>query len=386
MSRALLIVFVLAACGDNLLIPDADRAPRVVSGGGPVLASPEVVPIFFANDPLQPAIEQFLGELTTSDYWHTATSEYGVGTLRILPSFVTTDMPPTTDDDLQDWLEAKVQRPRVSPDVIPQPYPFPRQNPNTLYVIFLPAGVTLTVGADTSCKTFGGYHSESSILHTVYALLPRCPTMDQPIDGITPALSHELIEAATDPLPNSATAFSQVDPAHLVWEFTPGGEIGDMCEYVNAAYQRLVGNFVVQRVWSNVSAAAGHDPCVPVLPGPYFGSAPALDDVVLSYPGGEANTKGVQLGNGDTTTLDLDLFSEGPTDDWAIGADDVASVVQKLPVELSFTFDKTTGNAGDVVHLHLKREKDGANGGSELVITTKVAGVVVGLWWVLVTN
>ncbi len=386
MARTLVMLLCLAACGDNITIPGPASIPQVHSGGGPVLASPEVVPIFFPNDIAQLGLEKFLNALPRSAYWRTAVSEYGVGPPRILPSIITADAPPTTDDELQFWLESKFTPPHETPDFVPLPTPLPEPTKNTIYVVFLPAGVTLTAGGDVSCKTFGGYHEESRNLHLVYALIPRCPTMGAEIDAITPALSHELIEASTDPLPETAPAFNELDPAELVWGFTPGGELGDMCEFVSAAFQRLVGNFVVQRTWSNASAAAGHDPCVPTLPGPYVGAAPALDDVTLDYGNGETTTLGVEVPNGDSVTIDLDLFSDAPAPDWTIGTDDVASVVQHLPAELSFSFDKTTGNAGDVIHLTIKRLKNGDNGGSEFVVTSKVDGEVVGLWWGLATN
>ena len=87
----------------------------------------------------------------------------------IEPTIVTTDPPPTTDDALQAWLEDHLAPPVPAPGWI-------APDPNTLYIVFLPAGVTLTAGMDTSCVTFGGYHDETAQSHIVYALVPRCPT------------------------------------------------------------------------------------------------------------------------------------------------------------------------------------------------------------------
>ena len=43
--------------------------------------------------------------------------------------------------------------------------------------------------------------------------------------------------------------------------------------------------FMVQRTWSNSSALANHDPCVPNLAGvPYFQSAPQLNEHVTFTP------------------------------------------------------------------------------------------------------
>ncbi|HET9989227.1 MAG TPA: hypothetical protein VFQ65_11920, partial [Kofleriaceae bacterium] len=368
------LVVVLGACGDNFE-GDAPAAPQVLSAGGPVLRTPEIVPIFFAGDDLQPAIEDFLDALPTSTYWGITTREYGVGTLVIEPTIVTSDAPPTTDDALQAWLEDHLASPVPAPGWI-------APDPNTLYIVFLPAGVTLTAGMDTSCVTFGGYHDETAQSHIAYALVPRCATQGAPIDEVTPPTSHELIEAATDPHPETAPAFVTVDAPNVVWEYTPGAEVGDMCEYITTARQRLVGDFVVQRTWSNVSAAAGHDPCVPVLDQPYVAAAPILDDVVLNG----TPTRGVQIATGSQLTFDVKLISDAPTYNWTIGVDDVASVVQRMPMELMCSIDRTGGSNGDTARVTIKRLIDGEGGGSEFVLVSKVDNVVVSLWWGLVTN
>ena len=364
----------LAACGDNFE-GEAPAAPQVLSAGGPVLVKPEIVPIFFAGDDLQPQIESFLHALPQSPYWTATTSEYGIGTPEIEPTIVTTDPPPTTDDDLQAWLEDHLAGPVPAQGWI-------APDPNTLYIVFLPAGVTLTAGMDTSCKTFGGYHDETAQSGIVYALVPRCPTQGEPIDEVTPPTSHELIEAVTDPRPETAPGFVTVDAPNLVWEYTPGAEVGDMCEYIAAARQRLVGNFAVQRTWSNKSAAAGHDPCVPVLDQPYVAAAPILDDVVLAG----TKTKGIQIANGASVSFDVKLISDRPADAWTIKIADVASIIQQGPAELDCTLDRTTASTGDTAHVTCKRLIEGEGGGSEFVLISKVDNVTTSLWWGLATN
>jgi len=248
--------------------------------------------------------------------------------------------------------------------------------------VFLPAGVTLTAGMDTSCVTFGGYHDETVQSHLVYALLPRCPTQGAPIDAVTPATSHELIETSTDPHPETAPGFVTVDAPNLVWEYTPGAEVGDMCEYIADAFQRLVGNFAVQRTWSNASAAAGHDPCVPRLDQPYVAAAPILGDVMLAG----TPTTGVQITNGSSVSFDVRLISDSPTADWTIKVDDVASIIQQMPAELMCTLDRTTASSGATAHVTCKRLMDGEGGGSEFVLVSKLDNVTTSLWWGLATN
>jgi hypothetical protein len=386
-NRLCIVLGLLYACGDNVHPIERPSAPQVSSAGGPVLVGPEIVPIFFAgDDDMQHQLEAFLDELATSPYWSTATSEYGIGAPTIDTSIVAAETPPTTDDELQALLESHVGSPLSAATTVGFPVRWPAPDANTVYVVFLPTGVTLTAGSDTSCVTFGGYHDETTQSHIVYALLPRCAPSGAPIDAITPALSHELVEAATDPHPETAPAFVVVDNADIVWAFTPGAELGDMCEYVHAARQRLVGGYLVQRTWSNNSAAAGHDPCVPTLGVPYVGAAPVFGDVTLAVSGTSVVTQGIQIATNTSATIDLTLFSDAPTANWTVGADDVASVVQMLPAELSMSLNQTVGNDGDVLELTIKRLKNGDGGGSEFVITSKVGGETTSLWWGLVTN
>ena len=108
---------------------------------------------------------------------------------------------------------------------------------------------------------------------------------------ITPSLSHELLEAATDPYVRSAPAYLAVDDRHALWaQAVSGGELGDLCE--NESPSLVVPadlGFPVQRTWSNAGARAGTGPCVPVPAGEiYFnGQADLPDQAQLDAgPGG----------------------------------------------------------------------------------------------------
>jgi hypothetical protein len=379
----------LAACGDNLHpqeMPDAAppdafaeathaAPPQVVKGAGNVLAAPTVVPIFFANDPAQPTIEQYLGQVASSPYWTATTSEYGIGTITVAPSVVSQDTPPTTDTDLETWLTTN----------------YPTPDPSTIYTVFLPGGVTLTQGGSArSCIAFGGYHSETSA-GLVYALIPRClpqagSTAGQ-LDNTTGATSHELIEAASDPHPFTAAGYERLDTDYYVMNRTPGGELGDMCEYVETAFQPLLGSFVVQRTWSNASAAAGHDPCVPALDTPYVGAAPDMPEMImLTTRSGTITTPGVTVNNGTSQTIDIDLFSDSPTsDDFEVEALDAATI-NGTSASLAFIWNKTTGHNGDKLRLMITRTKPGTSRGSELMLATKQNGKIVSIWWGLVAG
>ena len=398
LSAALLLA--LAACSSDhheaapdAFVPPVDApppfqeasfgsAPQMVKvPGGDVLTAPKVVPIFFANDAaMQASVEDFLAQTAASSYWGATTSEYGVGPLTILPTIVTTDTPPTTDTALATWLAGHFNGQNGWPTA---------PDPQTIYSVFLPAGVVLHTSFGDSCQAFGAYHDEAMGTGTsvVYALMPRCTGFGQDLDELTVSTSHELIEAVTDPRVESTPAFGDLDPDHYIWAYTPGAEVGDMCEYVATASQRLVGNYLVQRTWSNASAAAGHDPCVPALTTPFQGAAPMLTDPepIDSYYNGTIQTKGVQVPVGMSKTIDVKLFSDAPTADFSVHADDVAQF-NGSPAELTFTWDKTTGHNGDTLHLTITRAKAGQGQGSEFVIVVGTGQDVSALWWGFVEN
>jgi hypothetical protein len=345
--------------------------PIGMSAGGSVLATPKIVPVFFTGDSAaQTEIEAFLHALAASSYWPAIASEYGVGNLTIATSVVATEAPPTTDSALQSLLTAHAAGGSG----------WPANDANTIFAVYLPAGVVLTGPNGTSCTSFVGYHSEVS--NIAYATLPRCSTTTFPdLQYVTIATSHELFESASDPHPTTAAAFNSVDADDQIWKISPGTELADMCETTLAAYQPLVGSYMVQRAWSNASAAAGHDPCVPTLATPYVAAAPVLSPVTVL---GFITTRGITVAAGSSQVVEVDLYSDAPTADWTVDAIDVASQINGGAAELSFAWDKTTGHNGDKLHLTVTRIKAGALlGASEFGIASKVNGADVGMSWSL---
>lgn len=253
--------------------------------------------------------------------------------------------------------------------------PFPAPTPDTIYAIFMPQGVTISdAQVGTSCKDYGGYHTETygngGTSGVAYAIMPRCKHFSQlsGIDAVTAPTSHELVEAATDPHPVHNPAFAYVDDPHAVWNIQPAGELGDMCVYEPQSFAYSVGQYAVQRTWSNASAAAGHDPCVPNLNTPYFNAVPDQpDDVVLKQYGYSAQTRGVKMAVGETRTIDVHLFSDMPRSSWIVQAQDAAAATGGSPT-LSLLLDKNIGNNGDVFHLTITRNAAGPIGGSEFML------------------
>jgi hypothetical protein len=349
------------------------NAPQVLSAGGGVLATPKVVPIVFAGDSaMQSQLETFLAKLASSQYWSATTAEYGVGSLAVGATIVSTDSPPTTEAALGPWLVAHLDG--THPD-------WPAFNASTIYTVFLPFGVTFQSHLGTSCASFGGYHAELAGAHgekIVYALVPRCDD----IDALTRTTSHELVEAATDPLLSTNGAYQLLDSDHAIWRRKPGAELGDMCEYVPTATQPLVAGFLVQRTWSNASASAGHDPCVPMAASPYYAAVPVLNDAA-TFAG--VPTKAVQIPLGASKVVDVVLFSDGPSADFSVTAFDVHLLTSLSTADLGFSWDKTTGHNGDTLHLTITRLQNG-QGGSEFVLISGPTGSGVSTWWGMAAN
>lgn len=397
------LVLALTACapditGDPTTTTSVDAAPafseanhptppQMVKMAGTVLTSPKIVPIFFATDStMKPQVEAFSQAMVGSTYWSATTSEYGVGALSLGATIVTSDTPPTTDTALVTWLQGHFNGQNGWPTT---------PDPQTIYSVFLPAGVVLKTSFGNSCEAFGAYHDEAAQTGTnkpiVYALMPRCDggSTSGTFDELTMSTSHEWIEAATDPNVETTPAYGDVDSDHYVWAYTPGAEVGDMCEYVDAAYQRLVGNYMVQRTWSNAAAMAGHDPCVPAM-GAMRGVAPVFDDTQTLpdiYSQGNVMTKGLQVTVGSQKTIEVDLYSDvDGTADWNVEAVDLASYMGGA-AELSFQWDKQTGGNGDKLKLTITHVKAGTDmPGSELILQAKDGNGSITQWFGYVAN
>ncbi len=362
-------------------------APRVENYGGNVMASPKILPIFFTGDDvMQKQIEAFLASLAPSTYWTDTTSEYGVAKATVLPTIVTTDVPPTTDDAAQLWLANMTDGTHMG---------WPKPDANTIYAIFLPDNAVISIAHwGPSCTGFGGYHYEATGKNNesiVYAVMPRCKSFGQykGLDALTGTLTHELIETVTDPTAVTNSAFAGPDKDHYVWALVPLGEVGDMCTYEPQSFQRLLGGtYVVQRTWSNAAAKAGNDPCVPHMTDAYFNSVPVLsENVTLDFgQGSQTQTKGVKIPVGTSKTIEIDLFSDAPTNDWTVQAEDVHSLFSGGQPELTFSWDNQTGNNGDKLKLTITHEAKGQYNGSEFVLYSQKGLKVANLWFGFVSN
>ncbi|MEO7111574.1 MAG: hypothetical protein ABI183_14135 [Polyangiaceae bacterium] len=364
---------------------DHPALPQVINTGGPVMAAPKFIAITFPGDSLATSIADFSTKISAGAYWATTTSEYGVGAGTSTAVQMTTAPAATvSDDDIQTFLRSQFG------GALPEP------DDNTIYAVYYPDNVTITLQGQQGCQDFGGYHSDIQVgsgKFAAYAVMPRCPTMFSGVsvlDVLTGAASHEYIEAATDPYPNDNPAWSNTDQNGGGWARAGGGaEVGDMCAELGDVFTKAtdVGYFV-QRTWSNAAAAASHDPCVPQGLTPYFNAAPVLPDTdniqVASNQKQAASVVHIPVGS--SQTIELDLFSDADTlGTFTVGAIDYASAFTGGSPELTFSLDNTTGQNGDKLNLTITAVKKDPRGLAPLYIESQI-GTDMTYWVVEVEN
>ena len=387
-------------------IPDASEAaagypaphpamPQVVDLGGPVMTSPKFVVITFAGDTLAPQIDAFVDAVAASKtYWSGTTAEYKVGPIAEVLHVSLDESPSGTlaDSVVQTWITGKLSGPDAG--TLEGGAPWPQPDGETVYMIYYPASVSVTLEGGTSCSSFYGYHNDyllTGSTYVTYSVVARCPPfpMTSAIDSITAIASHEMVEAVTDPRVADDPAWYQPDNDHIGWAIPAGGELGDMCAgFGNVFYTPSDVPFLVQRTWSNASAAASHDPCQPDGAMPYFNSAAVLTQGVTFDEGGGQNvmTKGISIPVGGTGTVTLDLYSDAKSGPWTVQALDFASLFTGGPPDLALSFggkSMVTGSNGDTVSLSIKVLSQG-QGGVELFWIQNTIGETQTVWLGLV--
>ena len=118
-------------------------------------------------------------------------------------------------------------------------------DPNTIYGVYFPSGMKISLQGGSSCSSFCGYHSHFTYNgNTIkYAVFPypdcrACSLSGKTVgDLLTIVTSHEIREAVTDSL---GTA----------WYDSQGYEADDKCAWHNL-YQTTNGNYWVQPEYSN---------------------------------------------------------------------------------------------------------------------------------------
>jgi len=201
------------------------------------------------------SIESFFRAITASPYvdwleeYDTPSQHIGRGSVE----GVYTVHPPTADDgstitssQIDDAL-----RNLIAANQVPKP------STTRLYAIFFPSKKTVSTPDGDSVSDFCAYHdTTTSGRSTVYyAVMPYevsnrgCRMASTSFDSLTTVVSHELLEAITDP---------GVGLNRVAWYDRDNGEIADICAFSSSPV-RIVGadgaSYTVQRAWSNRKAA-----------------------------------------------------------------------------------------------------------------------------------
>lgn len=222
----------------------AAQAAQLIYNNGPLIKQPEVLTVYWGSAWQQASlagtisdINGFFDSLLTSSLIDQlaeySVSQYQIGHGKRVGSVTLTspDVSRTVDDlAIQKMIQQQISAGK-----------FPPSNPNLIYFVFLPSGVTVTQGGSASCKVFCGYHD--AIANDVfYAVMPfpdcsGCSSNVSTFEALTVTASHELCEAITDPVPGEG------------WYDNQNGEIGDICAWQT----KKIGQYIVQKEWSNKS-------------------------------------------------------------------------------------------------------------------------------------
>jgi MYXO-CTERM domain-containing protein len=219
-------------------------------GGGPMLQNVKVFDVFYnQGNTYRDMLSAYYTAITASAHFDWL-SEYNAGSYKIgrgtfLGYYEDTNSA-TTKKTIDDSAMGAYLDGLISAGKIPAP------DDNTIYQIYFPAAVTITLQGKLSCNYFCAYHSgwDHGNQHARYSVIPDvtmapckggCGSSTTQFNNLTSVSSHELIEAVTDPDGNSA------------WVDTTSGcgEIGDICN----AQQGTVAGYTVQKEWSNKNNA-----------------------------------------------------------------------------------------------------------------------------------
>lgn len=333
----------------------------------PMIAAPKIVTVTWAGDPNADALESFGDKLGTSEYWRSTVGEYGISAATSgAANHVRVSTPPPatmTRDDVEALIVERA----------PGGSGWPAYDASTIYVLYVPASIDL--------QPTDPYHSETEVganAHVPFVVISE--KASSAIDTLTAVASHEIAEAATNPRVLSTGAdlgLVDFDKAkYLGWSLSTGdAELGDLCEGKPESVVRGPADFPVmlQRLWSNKSAAAGHDPCVPAPSTPYYNVTP-IDletiDVFIDKDTTSTRGRGFRVALGQKKTIKVGFFSDaampGP---WTITAAEGSYFSPESNHRLSITVSKGSGNNGDYGSIEVTANPSSAGAGNAVLMT-----------------
>lgn len=345
---------------------------QIVSAGGKLIAAPRLVTVTWDGDPNRAALEDFGDKLTVSGYWKSTTAEYGIGqgTSGAANHLHLAGAPPGRDpSDISAYLRAQLAAAAPTDGGAPSGWPVP--DDSTTYVVYIPRSAKMNPSTTK--------HSELTVgsMHVPYVLVDEGGAVagQSDVDFATAGAGHEIAEVATNPHLSTDPAFGEFDALHLAWKaLSQDNEIGDICELYPDAEYRGAGDlpYNLQRLWSNKSAAAGLNPCVPAPSEPYYNVAPLGLENVSVFMGAAVSPVsgyGYQVPIGGNKAIKLGFFSSLPSAAWTITATEGNWFSPASNKRLTIVVDKGTGNNGDVGQITVTANAKAPGDGNAVVVT-----------------
>jgi hypothetical protein len=344
--------------------------PTLKNLGGSVMANMKIVTVTYVGEAERDALRAFDDSIVSGAWWTAVTEGFGInaGTSGGYVELADDVSGRTLDNDadLAPYLAQLVTDGKL-----------PAPDENTLYAIYFPASTTITLQGQTSCQSFGAYHNSAAFsvngnaVDTAFAVIPNCG------GGRSDSASHEFIEAATDPHPETTTAWYANGYAAWFGFTGGGGEAADLCENGPGT---LVNGQTVARSWVNAAAIASRNPCVPATAGAIYYNAAI--DTKESYPVTDPQGSGTHLSEGfisvkrgSSSSVEVVVFSE------AALPHDLALVVSKrsrggsnpmtvTPIAqgVTATLSKTTGHNGTRLTLTISADATTPKGDYKFVV------------------
>ena len=298
------------AVNDAFAVATHPLLPIVPNTMHTLLHDPVIVTIVAANDTpadgtdTAAALNAFSDAVPTTSTWAAMSSEYELGTLSSIAHVTgpAIDAGTISTTDIRAYVANA-----IAGDAGPAP------NGNTIYLLYLPAGVSFTSPQSVDDGYHTAYDHLGATPDQIAAVLRGIPYYGETQLGqMTRVASHEIVEAATDPLDEgynlgkaSATPWDA-----SVWQSWVGNghvELGDLCEGARI-FEPLDGGpdggWELQREWSNAAAARGGDPCVPPTGATYYSAA--------------TSAAWYSAGAGETVAIPVVGWSDAQTTDWLI--------------------------------------------------------------------
>jgi hypothetical protein len=304
--------------------------PQIPYHGGGVLHDLAIVTVTFPGDRYATRLQAFGDQVGSLKWWSTVHAGYGVGPATGAGHVTIASAPPAalTDADVETWLAA-----RIGDGTLPPP------TDQILYALYYPQATTITLrgagGGAASCQVFLGFHTSIDVtfggrsIPVAYAVINRCA---DDLDQLTETASHEFTEVATDPHPVDDASSGYVTLVDNAWTVL-GGENADMCSGLRSVTE---AGWALTRVWNNLTAAAGDQPCLPAPEGggglPYYNAGIVGERLVID--------------RGASASTEVDCYAFG-----ALPAPMALSTQIPAQDPIKIAFDRKTCTNGDKVTM-----------------------------------